>query len=118
MYTAIVLLPLLGAVIAGLVSLFGSARVVRENAAHAGTGHGGHGTHDAHQHDAHDRHGHDDHAHGSHAHGPDDVGEPDLPSPGSLPAVKARGLSLCSAALASATKGGGASANGTSRCLS
>src|SRR5688572_19292672 len=103
MYTAIVLLPLLGAVIAGLISLFGSARVVREHAAHAGTGHGSHAPHDAHgthHHDAHDGHGHDDHGHGGHAHGPDDVGEPAIPTPGARPAeIITTGLLFVSAIL-------------------
>ncbi len=80
MYTAIVLLPLIGAVIAGLISLFGSQRALADaDAASGGRHRGGHGAghgHDAHAHDA---HGHDDHA-------DDDEGEPDLPSPGVRPA--------------------------------
>jgi NADH-quinone oxidoreductase subunit L len=64
MYHAIVFLPLLGAIIAGL---FGTAlfRNLGSDAAVYG-GHHGHGDH-AHGHEA---HGHDDHGHGGHYHGP------------------------------------------------
>lgn len=64
MYQAIVFLPLLGAILAGLISIFGahgrspSGDVVE----HHDDAHGA----DAHASDAHDDHGHDDHGHDDH----------------------------------------------------
>ena len=66
MYQAIVFLPLLGAIIAGL---FGTS--LFRNMGSDSAVYGGHG-HDAHGHDGHGDHGHghDDHGHGGHYHGP------------------------------------------------
>ena len=64
MYSAIVFLPLLGAIIAGLIAVFGAYRTV--SLAEATAEHGGHGAH-SHAHDAEeegdsdDAHGHDHH---------------------------------------------------------
>ena len=65
MYQAIVFLPLLGAILAGAISIYGACRRFPgaepsedHHHAHAGHAHGGHG------HAAHDAHGHDDHGHG------------------------------------------------------
>ncbi|MCX5493162.1 NADH-quinone oxidoreductase subunit L [Kaistia dalseonensis] len=65
MYSAIVFLPLLGAILAGLIALIGSYRAAMVGAPKEGTadGHHDHAAHDAHDH-AHDDHGHDDHGHG------------------------------------------------------
>ncbi len=67
MYHAIVFLPLLGAIIAGL---FGTS--LFRNMGSDSAVYGGHHGHDAHGHDGHghDAHGHDDHGHGGHYHGP------------------------------------------------
>ncbi len=63
MYTAIVFLPLLGFLVAGLVTLLNHKLPVDDGHAH------GHG-HSHHDHDdhAHDNHAHDDHGHGDHGH--------------------------------------------------
>src|SRR5215470_17577612 len=63
MYQAIVFLPLLGAILAGLISLVGAhaRNPSGDTVEHHGDDHG-HG--DAHAAAAHDDHGHDDHAHG------------------------------------------------------
>src|SRR6478672_8593525 len=65
MYQAIVFLPLLGAILAGLIAIFGAhARHPGGDAVeHHGDGLGA----DAHASAAHDDHGHDDHAHDDHA---------------------------------------------------
>lgn len=72
MVQAIVFLPLLGAILAGLIALFGAhARNPSgdEVEHHGDHGHGAHAStaHDAH---GHDEHGHDDHGHDDHGHGP------------------------------------------------
>jgi NADH-quinone oxidoreductase subunit L len=90
MVQAIVFLPLLGAVLAGLIALFGahgrnpSGDEVEHHGDH---GHGAHASaaHDGHGHDA---HGHDDHGHDDHGHGPV---EP--------PAAGSRGAELITTAL-------------------
>ncbi|QOZ09346.1 NADH-quinone oxidoreductase subunit L [Bradyrhizobium sp. CCBAU 51765] len=70
MVQAIVFLPLLGAILAGLIALVGaharnpSGDEVEHHGDH-GHGHGG-----AHASTAHDDHGHDDHGHDDHGHGP------------------------------------------------
>ncbi|MCW5696653.1 MAG: NADH-quinone oxidoreductase subunit L [Bauldia sp.] len=80
MVTTIVLLPLAGAIIAGLIAMLGAARVTRERQA-------GQGTHDhAHGHDAHAAHAHDDHAHDDHGHGHADDDPEEFDSPGIKPA--------------------------------
>src|SRR5882757_4959009 len=60
MYQAIVFLPLIGAILAGLISIFGAhaRNPSGDTVEHHGDAHG-HG--DAHASDAHDDHGHDDH---------------------------------------------------------
>ena len=63
MYHAIVFLPLIGALIAGL---FGTA--LFKNFGHDSQVYAGH--HDSHGDHAHGDHGHDDHGHGGHYHGP------------------------------------------------
>ena len=65
MYQAIVFLPLLGAILAGLIAIFGAhARHPSGDAVeHHGDGLGA----DAHASAAHDDHGHDDHGHDDHA---------------------------------------------------
>jgi NADH-quinone oxidoreductase subunit L len=90
MYQAIVFLPLLGAILAGLISIFGAhARNPSGDAVdHHDDGHG-----DAHASAAHDDHGHDDHGHDDHH-----VSEP--PAAGSRAAeLITTGLLLVSAAL-------------------
>ncbi|MCW5718765.1 MAG: NADH-quinone oxidoreductase subunit L [Bauldia sp.] len=88
MYLAIVLLPLAGAIIAGLISLFGAHKAVREHdAVHGvpggGHGHDGHGDDASHRRNTHAHDAHDDHgAHGGHGHGDDD----EIQSPGARPA--------------------------------
>src|SRR6267154_2178647 len=64
MVQAIVFLPLLGAILAGLIAIFGAhARNPSGDAVeHHDQGHGDH----AHAADAHDDHGHDDHGHDDH----------------------------------------------------
>src|SRR5881396_3352369 len=59
MYQAIVFLPLLGAILAGLIAIFGAheRNPSGDEVKHDGHGHGDH----AHAADAHDDHGHDDH---------------------------------------------------------
>ena len=66
MIQAIVFLPLIGAILAGLIAIFGAhARNPSGDAVeHHDDGHG-HGAH-AHASDAHDDHGHDDHGHDDH----------------------------------------------------
>ena len=68
MYQAIVFLPLLGAILAGLISLYGASRRFPgaepsddHHAAH-GHAHAAHAAHDDHA------HGHDDHGHHGHGH--------------------------------------------------
>src|SRR6187401_3596434 len=93
MVQAIVFLPLLGAILAGLIAIFGAhARNPSGDAVeHHDDGHG-HGAH-AHASDAHDDHGHDDHGHDDHH-----VAEP--PAAGSRAAeFITTGLLLVSAAL-------------------
>ena len=77
MYYLIVFLPLLGAIIAGVIALAGARQrhpgaVGPVDAFHHGHGHGHH--HEAHPTAAdfapHDDHGHGDHGHDDHAHGP------------------------------------------------
>ena len=77
MYYLIVFLPLLGAIIAGVIALAGARQrhpgaVGPVDAFHHGHGHGHH--HEAHptaaDFAAHDDHGHGDHGHDDHAHGP------------------------------------------------
>jgi NADH-quinone oxidoreductase subunit L len=67
MYQAIVFLPLLGAIIAGLISVFGAhARCPSgDTVEHHDDAHG-----DAHASSAHDDHSADDHGHDDHGHGP------------------------------------------------
>lgn len=65
MIQAIVFLPLIGALIAGAVTLYGAhARNPSGDEMDHGHGHDDHGA--AHAHAAHDDHGHDDHAHDDH----------------------------------------------------
>src|SRR5690349_20783622 len=66
MVQAIVFLPLLGAILAGLIAIFGAH--ARNPSGDEVEHHGDHG-HGAHAHAAHDDHGHDDHGHDDH-HGP------------------------------------------------
>ncbi|MEH2485727.1 NADH-quinone oxidoreductase subunit L [Bradyrhizobium sp. AZCC 2230] len=68
MVQAIVFLPLLGAILAGLISLFGAH--ARNPSGYTVEHHDDHGHGDAHASAAHDDHGHDDHAHDDHGHGP------------------------------------------------
>lgn len=99
MYSAIVFLPLLGAIIAGAIALFGSYRAAMVGAPAEGSD-AGHHDHAAHAHDdhghdadAHDAHGHDDHGRGDHGHAP--------AAPGSRPAeIVTTGLLFVSAILA------------------
>src|SRR6476469_3826283 len=91
MIQAIVFLPLLGAILAGLIAIFGAhARNPSGDAVeHHDDGHGDH----AHAADAHDDHGHDDHGHDDHH-----VSEP--PAQGSRAAeLITTGLLFVSAAL-------------------
>ena len=85
MVQAIVFLPLLGAVLAGLIALFGAHS--RHPSGDEVEHHGDHG-HGAHASAAHDAHGHDDHGHDDHGHGP---AEP--------PAAGSRGAELITTAL-------------------
>src|SRR6478736_4541767 len=64
MYQAIVFLPLLGAILAGLISIFGAhaRNPSGDTVEHHDDGHGA----DAHASAAHDDHGHDDHGHDDH----------------------------------------------------
>src|SRR5438445_3782430 len=66
MVQAIVFLPLLGAILAGLIALFGAH--ARNPSGDTVEHHDDHG--DAHASAAHDDHGHDDHGHDDHGHGP------------------------------------------------
>ncbi|GMP01073.1 MULTISPECIES: NADH-quinone oxidoreductase subunit L [unclassified Bradyrhizobium] len=68
MVQAIVFLPLLGAILAGLIALAGAH--ARNPSGDEVEHHGDHGHGDAHAAAAHDDHGHDDHAHDDHGHGP------------------------------------------------
>src|SRR6476661_9725045 len=68
MVQAIVFLPLLGAILAGLIALFGAH--ARNPSGDEVEHHGDHGHGDAHATAAHDDHGHDDHGHDDHGHGP------------------------------------------------
>ncbi len=91
MIQAIVFLPLIGAILAGLISLFGAhaRNPSGDTVEHHGDGHG----HDAHASDAHDDHAHDDHGHDDHH-----VAEP--PAAGSRAAeLITTGLLLVSAGL-------------------
>lgn len=67
MVQAIVFLPLLGAILAGLIALFGAH--ARNPSGDEVEHHGDHGHGDAHASAAHDDHGHDDHGHDDHGHG-------------------------------------------------
>jgi NADH-quinone oxidoreductase subunit L len=88
MVQAIVFLPLLGAILAGLIALVGAH--ARNPSGDELDHHGdhGHGHGDAHASAAHDDHGHDDHGHDDHGHGPT---EP--------PAAGSRGAELITTAL-------------------
>jgi NADH-quinone oxidoreductase subunit L len=91
MYQAIVFLPLLGAILAGLIAIFGAhaRHPSGDTVEHHGDGHGA----DAHASAAHDDHAHDDHGHDDHA-----VSEP--PAAGSRAAeLITTGLLFVSAAL-------------------
>jgi NADH-quinone oxidoreductase subunit L len=86
MVQAIVFLPLLGAVLAGLIALFGAHG--RNPSGDTVEHHDDHGHGHAHAAAAHDDHGHDDHGHDDHGHGP---AEP--------PAAGSRGAELITTAL-------------------
>jgi NADH-quinone oxidoreductase subunit L len=91
MVQAIVFLPLLGAILAGLIAIFGAhtRNPSGDAVEHHDDGHGAHG----HAADAHDEHGHDDHGHDDHH-----VSEP--PAQGSRAAeLITTGLLFVSAAL-------------------
>ncbi|QHO77088.1 NADH-quinone oxidoreductase subunit L [Bradyrhizobium sp. CCBAU 051011] len=90
MYQAIVFLPLLGAILAGLIAIFGAhARNPSGDTVEHAHGHGDH----SHAAEAHDDHGHDDHGHDDHH-----VSEP--PAQGSRAAeLITTGLLFVSAAL-------------------
>src|SRR5437588_1528422 len=91
MVQAIVFLPLLGAILAGLIAIFGAhaRNPSGDEVKHHDHGHGEHG----HAADAHDEHGHDDHGHDDHH-----VSEP--PAQGSRAAeLITTGLLMISAAL-------------------
>lgn len=95
MYSAIVFLPLLGAILAGVIALAGSYKAAMVGAPKEGLV-DAHGHHDAHGHDHHHDdghgHGHDDHGHGNHDH--------HAAAPGSRPAeLITTGLLLVSAVL-------------------
>src|ERR1700743_3945453 len=64
MIQAIVFLPLIGAILAGLISIFGAhaRNPSGDTVEHHDDAHG----HDAHASDAHDDHAHDDHGHDDH----------------------------------------------------
>ncbi|MBB3930839.1 NADH-quinone oxidoreductase subunit L [Kaistia hirudinis] len=99
MYSAIVFLPLLGAIIAGLITLIGRYRIARAGAPKESMAL--YQSHDAHGHDdhAHDDHGHDDHGHDDHGHGGHDHHAP--AAPGSRPAeIITTGFLFVSAILA------------------
>jgi NADH-quinone oxidoreductase subunit L len=86
MVQAIVFLPLLGAVLAGLIALFGAHG--RNPSGDTVEHHDDHGHGHAHAAAAHDDHGHDNHGHDDHGHGP---AEP--------PAAGSRGAELITTAL-------------------
>ncbi|RXT44781.1 NADH-quinone oxidoreductase subunit L [Bradyrhizobium betae] len=91
MVQAIVFLPLLGAILAGLIALAGAH--ARNPSGDEVEHHGDHGHGDAHASAAHDDHGHDDHAH-------DDHGPAEPPAAGSRGAeLITTGLLFVSAAL-------------------
>ena len=90
MYQAIVFLPLLGAILAGLIAIFGAH--ARNPSGDTVEHHDDHGAH-AHASVAHDDHGHDDHGH-------DDHHAPEPPAQGSRAAeLITTGLLFVSAAL-------------------
>src|SRR6187402_2284478 len=89
MVQAIVFLPLLGAVLAGLIALFGAH--ARNPSGDTVEHHDDHGRGDAHAAAAHDSHGHDDHGHDDHGHDDHHVSEP--------PAAGSRGAELVTTAL-------------------
>ncbi|MBR1281818.1 NADH-quinone oxidoreductase subunit L [Bradyrhizobium sp. AUGA SZCCT0177] len=94
MVQAIVFLPLLGAILAGLIAIFGAhaRNPSGDTVEHHDDGHHGHDAH-AHAAAAHDDHGHDDHGHDDHH-----VSEP--PAAGSRAAeLITTGLLMISAAL-------------------
>src|SRR6266436_2786329 len=96
MVQAIVFLPLLGAILAGLIAIFGAhaRNPSGEEVKHHDHGHGDH----AHAADAHDDHGHNDHADDDHGHDDHHVSEP--PAQGSRAAeLITTGLLFVSAAL-------------------
>ena len=74
MVQAIVFLPLLGAILAGLIAIFGAhaRHPSGDEVEHHDDGHG----HGAHATAAHDDHAHDDHAHDDHGHDDHHVSEP------------------------------------------
>jgi len=84
MVQAIVFLPLLGAILAGVIALFGAH--ARNPSGDEVEHHGDHGHGDAHAAVAHDDHGHDDHAHDDHG-------------PVEPPAAGSRGAELITTAL-------------------
>ncbi|MEY9885543.1 NADH-quinone oxidoreductase subunit L [Bradyrhizobium sp. USDA 329] len=86
MVQAIVFLPLLGAILAGLIALVGAH--ARNPSGDELDHHGDHGHGDAHASAAHDDHGHDDHGHDDHGH-----------SPTEPPAAGSRGAELITTAL-------------------
>ncbi|MDO9411730.1 MAG: NADH-quinone oxidoreductase subunit L [Pseudolabrys sp.] len=69
MYQTIVFLPLLAAILAGLIALFGARARFPGEAPPAGDDGTGH-AHAVHAHHDHHDHGHGDHAHDDHGHGP------------------------------------------------
>ncbi|MDT3378988.1 NADH-quinone oxidoreductase subunit L [Labrys neptuniae] len=80
MYNAIVFLPLLGFLIAGIANMLTWRLAPADAAETSGHGHGDHG-HGAHGHDA---HGHDDHGHDSHGHDDHHAVEESPHSPGKI----------------------------------
>src|SRR6187551_2654043 len=97
MVQAIVFLPLLGAILAGLIAIFGAhARNPSGDQVEHHDDHG-HGDH-AHAAAVHDDHGHDDHGHDDHSHDDHHVSEP--PAQGSRAAeLITTGLLFVSAVL-------------------
>src|ERR1700744_4752538 len=96
MIQAIVFLPLIGAILAGLISIFGAhaRNPSGDTVEHHDDAHG----HDAHASDAHALDGHDDHAHDDHGH--DDHGPVEPAAAGTLAAeLITTGLLIVGAAL-------------------
>src|ERR1700761_7546305 len=95
MIQAIVFLPLIGALIAGVIALTGAhaRHPSGDEIEHHDDAHG-----DAHASVAHDDHGHDDHGHDDHGHDDHHVSEP--PAAGTIPAeFITTGLMILAAAL-------------------